>query len=263
MATWVLSSRTSSDTCLCLWHYCCALLWFYWGVCVSSSFASFFSAFRPTAFFYSVMVTSLSTACYLISHMYLLTCFRKCRLRLIHHHWLWWILLLLYSHLVHTSMSILDCPMLRDSSDQTVRPVSLLHTYFKLWQLSHTLSSDGVFVVKRYWDIGVVIHCLLVWDMAIWLVRIGVVVIVSFTLREPIVQAKASKVNSCQYLCFLACSSFPLAAMVHQWRGFLFHWTSPTSGLTGHGCTTPLLPPHPPHHNHLSGHSEGTYTQCT
>ena len=51
--------------------------------------------------------------------------------------------------------------------------------------------------------------------------------------------------------------------MVHQWRGSLFHWTSPTSGLAGHGCTTPLLPPHPPHHNHLSGHSEGTHTQCT
>ena len=48
--------------------------------------------------------------------------------------------------------------------------------------------------------------------------------------------------------------------MVRQWRGSLFHWTSPTSGLTGHGCTTPLLPPHPPHHNHLSGHSEGTYS---
>ena len=53
---------------------------------------------------------------------------------------------------------------------------------------------------------------------------------------------------------------FPLAAMVHQWRGSLFHWTSPTPGLAGHGCTTLLLPTHPPHHNHLSGHSEGTHS---
>ena len=53
---------------------------------------------------------------------------------------------------------------------------------------------------------------------------------------------------------------FSLAAMVHQWRGSLFHWTSPTSGLAGHGCTTPLLPTHPPHHNHITGHSEGTHS---
>ena len=58
-------------------------------------------------------------------------CFRKCRWRLIQHHGLWWILLLLYSHLVHTSVSILDCPMLRDPSDQIVRPVSFcMHNQF-------------------------------------------------------------------------------------------------------------------------------------
>ena len=55
--------------------------------------------------------------------------YRKCRWRLIQHHGLWWILLLLYSHLVHTSMSILDCPMLRDPSDQTVRPVRFLQVH--------------------------------------------------------------------------------------------------------------------------------------
>ena len=48
--------------------------------------------------------------------------------------------------------------------------------------------------------------------------------------------------------------------MVHQWRGSLFHWTSPTSGLAGHGCTACLFPTHPPYHNHLSGHSEGTHS---
>jgi len=50
--------------------------------------------------------------------------FRKFRLRLLRHHGLWWILLLLYSHVVHTSISILDCPMLRDPSDQSISPVS-------------------------------------------------------------------------------------------------------------------------------------------
>ena len=64
-----------------------------------------------------------------------------------------------------------------------------------------------------------------------------------------------AKLNSCHYKCCL----FPLAAMVHQWRGSLFHWTSPTSGLAGHGCTVSLFPTHPPYHNHLSGHSEGTH----
>ena len=32
MATWVLLSPIHSDTCLCVWCYYCALLWFYWGV---------------------------------------------------------------------------------------------------------------------------------------------------------------------------------------------------------------------------------------
>ena len=53
---------------------------------------------------------------------------------------------------------------------------------------------------------------------------------------------------------------FPLTAMVHQWRGSLFHWTSPTSGPAGHGCATRLFPTHPPYHHHLSGHSEGTHS---
>ena len=50
------------------------------------------------------------------------------------------ILILLYSRLVHTSMSILDCPMLRDPSDQTVRPVSFPHEecFIKLTQIAES-----------------------------------------------------------------------------------------------------------------------------
>ena len=32
MATWVLLPLIPFDTCLCVWYYCCALLWFCWGV---------------------------------------------------------------------------------------------------------------------------------------------------------------------------------------------------------------------------------------
>ena len=154
MATWVLSSPTWSDTCLCLWHYCCALLWFYWGVCVSSSFASFFSAFRPTAFFYSVMVTSLFTVCYLIPCKYLLM-FQKVQTALASPPWIVVdpppLLLSFGTHLhVHPGLPYAARPQQPDC--QTCELPT--HTYFELWQLNHTLSSDGAFVVERYWDIG-------------------------------------------------------------------------------------------------------------
>ena len=41
-------------------------------------------------------------------------------------HGLWWIVLLLYTHILHTSMSILNCPILPGRDDSHV-PVSLLH----------------------------------------------------------------------------------------------------------------------------------------
>lgn len=55
------------------------------------------------------------------------------------------------------------------------------------------------------------------------------------------------------YICFF----FPLAAVVHKWRGFLFLWIPLTSGLAGHDCASSLLPTHSPYHSHLCEHSEG------
>ena len=38
---------------------------------------------------------------------------------------LWWVILLQYTHVVHTAMSILSCPSLPDS-ESVVKPVSCL-----------------------------------------------------------------------------------------------------------------------------------------
>ena len=56
---------------------------------------------------------------------------------------------------------------------------------------------------------------------------------------------------------YYVCILFPLVAMVHQWRGFLFLWISLTPGLAGYDCAPPLLPTHPSYHSHLYEHSEG------
>ena len=57
-------------------------------------------------------------------------------------------------------------------------------------------------------------------------------------------------------MCYV-CILFPLVAMVHQWRGFLFLWISLTPGLVGYDCAPPLLPTHPSYHSYLHEHSEG------
>ena len=140
MATWVLLPLIPFDTCLCVWYYCSALLWFCWGVwhglSESKTSIPFSYNFVVTIIVLCMHTLHLINSCLQAAFLLLwvvwmwsfsciiVYCFRKCRWRLIQHHGLWWILLLLYSHLVHTSMSILDCPMLRDPSDQTVRPVS-------------------------------------------------------------------------------------------------------------------------------------------
>ena len=43
-------------------------------------------------------------------------------------HGYWWMILLLYSHVLHTSMSILNCPMIPDSTGN-IAPVSTIQTY--------------------------------------------------------------------------------------------------------------------------------------
>ena len=59
-------------------------------------------------------------------------------------HGLWWIILLMYSHVLHTSMSILNCPILpeTDSSDASVSS----QNYYLL--LSTSLAIDLEVVCK-------------------------------------------------------------------------------------------------------------------
>ena len=47
---------------------------------------------------------------------------REKKVMMLKHHGIWWIILLLYTHLVHTSMSILNCPFLTLTNSS--KPVS-------------------------------------------------------------------------------------------------------------------------------------------
>ena len=57
-------------------------------------------------------------------------------------HGLWWIVLLMYTHVVHTSMSILNCPILPGRSGDYV-PVSARKELWGTLQLTYTVFRNG------------------------------------------------------------------------------------------------------------------------
>lgn len=56
-------------------------------------------------------------------------CNRRSRLKVLDHYGLWWIVLLLYTHVVHTSLSILNCPYIETLGEYVSTELACLYLY--------------------------------------------------------------------------------------------------------------------------------------
>ena len=97
------------------------------------------------------------------------------------HHGIWWIILLLYAHIIHTSVSILECPLLPMSSF----PVSLLIyldkqiaiSIFKTVRLNQVYSYDSEQFYLQRWIVNGNIECFTGWHAPLALLAIAVLVV--------------------------------------------------------------------------------------